>query len=551
MMLVLLIVIPAAAGLLCWLCSGLRGQWTRWISFVAMVAELAVAIDLWIMHPALKLVGGPWLVVYSVPWIPQWGIDFRLAMDGLSLLMILLTALLGALSVAVSWESIKERVAFFHLNLCLVTAGIVGVFLAEDLFLFYLFWELMLIPMYFVIAIWGHENKRFAAIKFVIFTQSGALLMLLAILALYFIHGAATGDYTFNYFKLLGTTMSAPLEMTLMLGFFVAFAIKLPAFPVHTWLPDAHTQAPTAGSVILAGLLLKTGAYGLIRFVVPLFPDAAMRFAPIAMILGVAGIIHGAALAFAQDDLKRLVAYTSISHLGFVLIGVFAWTTLALQGTVLQMIAHGLSTGALFIIAGSIQDRIHSRDMRQMGGFWSIAPRLGGMTMFFALASLGLPGMANFVGELMIFLGSFKQFPVYVIIAAGGLILATVYSLWIVFRAFHGEPPAQLHLKDLGAREVGILSVLAALLLWIGLFPQTVLNTAAPSIGGLRGGQSAVTAPASPDAVGPSRGATALRESGGPPGARPQSTHLRDADVLVLGDPPATGMNDDNQELYR
>lgn len=495
MILVLLVAIPIIAGILCFFFSGLAPRWNRWITFLAAVADFLLAGLLWLEHPSATLVGGPWIMTVSLPWVPQWGIDFRLATDGLSLLLILLTALLTALSVLISWTPIKERVAFFHLNINLVTAGIIGVFLAEDLFLFYLFWELMLIPMYFIIAIWGHENRRFAAIKFVIFTQSGALLMLLAILALYFIHGARTGDYTFNYFRLLGTPLPSPVAMALMLGFFAAFAIKLPAFPVHTWLPDAHTQAPTAGSVILAGLLLKTGAYGLIRFVIPLFPEAAHRFAPIAIILGVAGILYGAALAFAQDDLKRLVAYTSISHLGFVLIGVFAWNTLALQGAVIQMIAHGASTGALFIIVGSIQDRIHSRDMRAMGGFWTLAPRMGGMTMFFALASLGLPGMANFIGELLIFLGAYRSYPVYVIIAAVGLILATVYSLWVVFRAFHGAVRPGAKLPDLDPRELGSLSILAALLLWVGIFPQAVLNVSARAVEGLQGLRTAVTAP--------------------------------------------------------
>ena len=487
MILAVIVAIPLAAALLCWLFAGASALWSRWITLVAAIADLALAAAVWAAHPAASLVGGPWIAAFAAPWIPQWGIDFRLASDGLSLLMVLLTAVLSAVSVLVSWGPIKERVPFFHVSLNLVSAGILGVFLAEDLFLFYLFWELMLIPMYFVIAVWGHENRRFAAIKFVIFTQVGALLMLLAILALYFIHGEQTGRYTFDYFQLLGTPLSRSASMVIMLGFFAAFAIKLPAFPFHTWLPDAHTQAPTAGSVILAGLLLKTGAYGLIRFAVPLFPDAALRFAPIAMILGVAGILYGAALAFAQDDLKRLVAYTSISHLGFVLIGVFAWNTLALQGTVIQMIAHGLSTGALFILAGSLQDRLHTRDMRTMGGFWSSAPKMGGMALFFALASLGLPGLANFIGELLIFLGAFHSYPVYVILAAVGLILATVYSLMIIFRAFHGSPKENAKPPDLGARELGVLSLLGALLVWIGLFPQAVLNTSAPAVNALQG----------------------------------------------------------------
>lgn len=485
MILVILIAVPFAAGILAWGFGRLHHLAARWISLVAMVVDLVVSIALWIHHPGISITGGPWVSQIDLPWIPQWGIHFELAADGLSLLMIVLSALLGVAAVAISW-SVTENTSFYHLNLCWVMAGIFGVFVALDLFLFYLFWELMLIPMYFLIAVWGHENRRAAAIKFLLFTQAGGLLMLVAILALVMVHGEQTGVYTFDYFKLLGGTYDPRLEMGLMLGFFIAFAVKLPAFPVHTWLPDAHTQAPTAGSLILAGLLLKTGAYGFLRFVVPLFPHAAARFAEIAVILGVIGIIYGAVLAFAQTDLKRLVAYTSISHLGFVLLGVFAWNTLALQGVVVQMIAHGLSTGALFILVGSIQDRIHSRDMREMGGFWKLAPRMGGSTMFFALASLGLPGLANFVGEFLIFLGAFRVYPVLTIIATVGVIFATVYSLWIVYRAFQGAPAPNRHLSDLTVREIAVLGALGAALVWIGFFPQTVLNTASPALRGLQ-----------------------------------------------------------------
>ncbi len=495
MILLALVAVPVAGGLLGWALGRRSTLVPRWISLVAMVLDLGLSIVLWAEHPAASIGGGPWIAKLTLPWIPQWGIQFELAADGLSLLMIVLTALLGVASVIVSWSTVRERVAFYNLNLCLVIGGIVGVFVALDLFLFYLFWELMLIPMYFIIAIWGHEKRQAASIKFLLFTQAGGLLMLLAILALFFIHGATSGEYTFDYFKLLGTPLAPGVATAVMLGFFVAFAIKLPAVPVHTWLPDAHTQAPTAGSVILAGLLLKTGAYGLIRFVVPLFPNAALQFAPIAMILGVAGVIYGAALAFAQDDLKRLVAYTSISHLGFVLIGVFAWNTLALQGAIVTMVAHGLSTGALFILAGSIQDRLHTRDMRAMGGFWESAPRFGGIMLFFALASLGLPGLADFVGEFLVLLGTYAVAPVIAIIAAVGVVLSAVYALWMIYRTFQGRQAPGRALPDLKAREMAVLAVLAALLLWIGLFPQRVLDTAAPSINQLQAGRTALVVP--------------------------------------------------------
>ena len=320
MTLIWLIIIPLIAGIVSWVSARKNPVWARWISLSALFAQMLIIISLWIGH-AIELDSGHntvWIASVDWSWVPQLGIGFRLAMDGLSLLMVALTSLLGIAAVICSWTEIKDGVGFFHFNLMSCLAGIVGVFLAMDLVLFYFFWEVMLVPMYFLIGIWGHENRVYASIKFFIFTQAGGLLMLIAILGLYFLHGSSTGVYTFNYFDLLGTPLSSWSSMFLMLGFFAAFAVKLPVVPFHTWLPDAHTEAPTAGSVILAGLLLKTGAYGLIRFILPLFPAAAHTLAPVAMMLGVIGIIYGALLAFAQTDLKRLVAYSSVSHLGFV-----------------------------------------------------------------------------------------------------------------------------------------------------------------------------------------------------------------------------------------
>ena len=326
MILAFLILIPFLAGLAAWAANRWGPLWPRWVALAGLGVELFLACALWTQYAdrAVIAVEGPWLVQLHTPWVPQLGISFSLAMDGLSLLMVVLTAFLGIASVICSWTEIEEKVGFFHFNLMTVIAGIIGVFLAMDLVLFYVFWEVMLVPMYFLIAIWGHENRIYAALKFFIFTQAGGLLMLAAILALYFVHGQETGVYTFNYFELLSSPAGRS-SVWIMLGFFVAFVVKLPAVPFHTWLPDAHTEAPTAGSVILAGLLLKTGGYGLIRFVAQLFPDAAVSIAPWAMLLGVLSIIYGAVLAFAQSDLKRLVAYTSVSHLGFVLVGVFSW----------------------------------------------------------------------------------------------------------------------------------------------------------------------------------------------------------------------------------
>ncbi len=455
---------------------------------MALAIDLAIILKIWLEHFSRVTNPGQsaWLIEMDHTWIPQLGISFHLAMDGLSLLLVLLTVFLGIVSVVCSWKEIQDRVGFFHFNLMMVLGGIIGVFLALDLILFYFFWELMLVPMYFLIGIWGHENRVYAAIKFFIFTQAGGLFMLLAILGLYFIHGQNTGIYTFNYSELLGTSIAASTSMWLMLGFFIAFAVKLPVVPLHTWLPDAHTEAPTAGSVILAGLLLKTGAYGLLRFAVPLFPEAALAFAPVAMGLAVISIIYGAVMAFAQTDIKRLVAYTSVSHLGFALLGIFALNAISLQGAVMQMICHGLSTGALFVLVGMLQERIHTRDLNQMGGLWSTVPRLGGTALFFALASLGLPGLGNFVGEFLVLLGTYKTNAFLTVPAALGLVLSVVYALWMIQRAFYGPLPKVWRLPDLSVRETAVTGVMAAGLLWLGLNPQPVLNTASPVLSALQ-----------------------------------------------------------------
>ncbi|MCL4552932.1 MAG: NADH-quinone oxidoreductase subunit M [Candidatus Marsarchaeota archaeon] len=488
MILAWLIIIPVAGGLLAWILAPWGPKWPRWSSLAALAIDLAIVLKIWLEHFSGS--GNPgqgvWLLELDRAWIPQLGISFHLAMDGLSLLLVLLTIFLGIMSVVCSWKEIEDRIGFFHFNLMMVLAGIIGVFLALDMILFYFFWELMLVPMYFLIGIWGHENRIYAAIKFFIFTQAGGLFMLMAILGLYFIHGQNTGTYTFNYSELLGTSISASTSFWLMLGFFIAFAVKLPVVPIHTWLPDAHTEAPTAGSVILAGLLLKTGAYGLLRFVVPLFPETAVAFAPVAMGLAVISIIYGAVMAFAQSDVKRLVAYTSVSHLGFVLLGIFALNAISLQGAVMQMICHGLSTGALFILVGMLQERIHTRDMNQMGGLWSSVPRLSGIALFFALASLGLPGLGNFVGEFLVLMGTYKANAFLTVPAAFGLVLSVIYSLWMIQRTFYGPFQKSWKLPDLSIRETAITGVMAACLLWLGLNPQPVLNTAGSALSTLQ-----------------------------------------------------------------
>ena len=489
-----LILIPAIGGLLSWIAARWSTSAARWTALVACAGDFGLAVALWISHPTAGM-SGAMILEQNLRWVPQFGIRYHLAMDGLSLLLVLLTTLLGVVSVACSWREITDRVGAFHFSMLLLLSGILGVFLAFDLFLFYFFWELMLVPMYFVIGLWGHENRVYAAIKFFLFTFISGLFMLIAIIGLYVIHGRATGDYTFDYSRLIATAMSSRYAMWLMLGFFFAFAVKLPAVPLHTWLPDAHTEAPTAGSVILAGLLLKTGAYGMMRFAIPLFPGASAHLAPWAMVVGVVGILYGAVLAFAQRDLKRMVAYTSVSHLGFVLLGIYAGTELALQGAVVEIISHGITTGALFLLAGMLQERTHTRDLGKLGGLWATVPKMGGFTLLFALAALGLPGLGNFVGEFLVLLGTFQVSPAIAAVAAAGFIFSVIYAVRLVQASMHGPNESNWALPDLSLRETIILGSLAALIVWLGLYPRPTFTTARPSLQAIQQSLSAGGAP--------------------------------------------------------
>lgn len=484
MILASLIGILILGGLAAAILGRFNASYARWASLAALLANSWLALTIWSRYSKIKtfMQPGDWVVEWSVPWIPPLGIEFHLGIDGLSLILVSLTLFIGMLAVLASWTEIDRRVGLFHLNLMWVLAGIVGVFLALDLFLFYFFWELMLIPMYVLISVWGHENRVYASYKFFLFTQAGGLLMLIAILGLYAIHGQSAGEYTFDYNALLAADLSSASAWWLMWGFIIAFAVKLPAVPLHTWLPDAHTQAPTAGSVLLAGLLLKTGAYGLMRIALPLFPHAAERLAPVAMAIGVVGILYGAVLAFAQTDFKRLVAYTSVSHMGFVLVGVFSMNVWAYQGVVMQMIAHGLSASALFIVAGMLQKRLGVRDLGRLGGLWLVAPRLSGAAMIFVMASLGLPGLANFVAEFLILIGAFHASPVIASSAAIGLILATVYSLKLMHETFFGPNKQQWRMPDANPRELFVMAVIVIALVILGMRPQPVFNAARPAI---------------------------------------------------------------------
>jgi len=506
-MLPALIAIPFIAGLLCWLVERFNKRLPRWIALIGMTLTFLLSLVLWqygdfsgmskqVIAPQSAV---PWMAEFSVPWIPSFGISFHLAMDGMSLLMIALTGLLGVAAVACSWNEIQRRVGFFHLNLLWSLGGVIGVFLAIDLFLFFFFWEMMLVPIYFLIAIWGHDvvgkTKEYAATKFFIYTQASGLIMLVGILVLVIISYAQSGVVSFNYNDLLGTSLGG-WEYPIMLCFFIGFAVKLPILPFHGWLPDAHAQAPTAGSVDLAGVLIKTAAYGLIRFVLPLFPNASQEFAPIAMTLGTIGIFYGAWLAFMQTDMKRLLAYTSISHMGFVVLAIYAGTLLSLQGLMIQMLAHGLSSAALFIMAGQLYERLHTRDLTVMGGMWGQFRYYAPILMFFCAALLGIPGTGNFIGEFMILFGAFAQYPVFVVLATFSLVLAGLYSLILIYRALFGANKTKevaLHetrshglperpLKDLGRREISLLLVLAVGLVWLGLYPQPILDTSSHSM---------------------------------------------------------------------
>jgi NADH-quinone oxidoreductase subunit M len=490
MILLWLILIPFIGGLACWLGERAGGVgFPRWVALITMVIAFAISIGLWITGDySLAGVGTPnpqWVIEYRQEWIPRFGISVHLGLDGLSILLVCLTNLLGIAAVICSWREIDKNVGFFHLNLLWNLGGVVGVFLTLDMFLFFFLWEMMLVPMYFLIALWGHnapggKGRIYAATKFFIFTQASGLIMLVSILAMVFAHHEQFGVWSFDYEDLLKVKLDADTSYLIMLGFFIAFAVKTPAVPFHSWLPDAHSQAPTAGSVDLAGILLKTAAYGMLRFALPMFPEASASFAPVAMWLGVIGIVYGGIMVFAQNDIKRLVAFSSISHMGFVLVGIYAGTEQALQGVVMQMLAHGISAGALFILCGEIYERLHTRELSKMGGLWSRFAYLPPIALFFAMASLGLPGLGNFVGEFLILLGTWPISPLITILSATGLVLAAVYSLMMVQKAFHGPSSAEHDkLEDLNRREIGLMVSLMLILLWMGLYPQPFLDTTA------------------------------------------------------------------------
>ncbi|MDA8413532.1 MAG: NADH-quinone oxidoreductase subunit M [Desulfobacteraceae bacterium] len=445
------------------------------------IAGIELILTLWLYASWQSLAALParlpgFLLMEDAPWIPAFGIRYTLGLDGISLLMVMLTAFLFCVALVVSWNAITDRAGLFLALMLIMESGIMGVFLSLDLALFYLFWEVMLIPMFFLIGVWGHGRKIYSTIKFFLFTMFGSLLMLLAIVALHLIHARQSGVATFGLNELLGTQIAPGTQLWLFGAFLLAFAIKFPLFPLHTWLPDAHTDAPTAGSVILAGLLLKTGSYGLIRFGYPLFPQAAQTLTPLLYSLAVIGIIYASLVAFAQEDMKRLIAYSSIGHMGFVAIGIAAWQPVALSGAVIQMANHGVTTGALFCLVGMLDERAHTREIRAFGGLWGKIPRYSFFFLIFSLATLGLPGLNNFVGEFLVLAGTMRKAPLVAALAFVGIVLTLIYTVRLVQEVLFQKERQPLPLADLDLRELVLLSVLALLALWMGIHPAPLLE---------------------------------------------------------------------------
>ncbi len=474
-----LIVVPVVAAVVVMLIPERRRELVRPLGVILSLLPLPLAVLLFLRFERGE--AGFQFVERSV-WIERLGVTWHLGVDGISLLLVVLTTVLVPIALGASMH-IDRRVRLFVAMNLLLEAGLIGVFLSLDLFLFFVFFEVILIPMAFIIGIWGSENRIYAAIKFFLYTAFGSALMLAGIIALALIHRDQTGDMSFSYLAMLDLDLTTGVQRWLFGAFALAFAIKVPIFPFHTWLPDAHVEAPTAGSVLLAGVLLKLGTYGLLRFNLPLFPEATLDFVPFLAALGVVGVIYGAVVAIVQPDLKKLVAYSSVSHLGFIVLGTFALTSQSLEGGVVQMINHGLTTGALFLLVGMIYERRHTKLIADFGGLSSSTPVLAGMFLFIAFASIGLPGLNGFVGEFLILMGSYPTLPVYTVVAALGVILAAVYLLWAYERVFTGPitDPANREVPDLTTGEALLFVPLVALIVLLGVYPKVALDVIGPS----------------------------------------------------------------------
>ena len=451
---------------------------------VALVVSALVFAETLLLWARFNASSAGFQFVERHEWIPAFGITYFVGVDGISLLLVVLTAFLTPLALLSAWESVHRRTRAFCMFLLLLESAMIGVFVSLDLFLFYVFWDAMLVPMYFLIGIWGYDRRIYAAVKFILFTMTGSVLMLIAILSVAYLHSTATGTYSFDLVELVQTGVPPEWQMWPFLAFAVAFAIKVPLFPFHTWLPDAHVEAPTAGSVILAGVLLKMGTYGLVRFAFPLFPQAAHFFAPALATLAVVGIIYGALVAMVQPDMKKLVAYSSVSHLGFVVLGICAMNTQGIQGAVYQMLNHGVSTGGLFLIVGMLSDRRHTRLISEYGGLKNVVPHLVAAFLIVTLSSIGLPGLNGFVGEFLILLGAFRADPRLAAFAASGVVLSATYMLWMFQRVNYGEVTNEKNagLTDLRPREWAVLVPIVALVVLMGVLPNLFLRPMEPSV---------------------------------------------------------------------
>lgn len=453
-------------------------------SMSLLVSFVTLLLSIWLYAMFDPLANGMQFEI-NMPWVTSLGIHYHMGIDGISLLLILLTAVLTTLAILASWKSIITGVKGYYISMLLLATGMTGVFCALDLFLFYVFWEVMLVPMYFIIGVWGGPRRVYAAIKFILFTMFGSLLMLVAILYVLFEYQQYSGEFSFDMMRIIrDLPLSYSQQLWLFGAFALAFAIKVPLFPFHTWLPDAHVEAPTAGSVILAGVLLKMGAYGFVRICLPLFPEATLAYLPYISVLSVIAIIYGALVAMVQRDVKSLVAFSSVSHMGFVMLGMFALNLQGLEGSILQMINHGISTGALFLLVGMLYDRRHTRLIEDFGGIAKVMPVFSAIFMIVTLSSIGLPLTNGFVGEFLILLGVFKANTVYGVLAATGVILSACYMLWMYQRVFYGKvtKPENKALKDLDWREKIILIPVVLLVFWIGIYPKPFLERIEPAV---------------------------------------------------------------------
>jgi NADH-quinone oxidoreductase subunit M len=477
--------LPLVGAFVCFLT---RGPSAKTIALVISLLTFAISLFLWPMYDVgvhglrgwetFQLTEGPYL------WVPDLGITYFLGVDGIAVLLVLLTTLMTPIVIYSSFGSIKENAHLYMGFLLLLETGMVGTFTALDTFLFYVFWELMLIPMYFIIGMWGGPRRIYATLKFFVYTMAGSLLMLVAILALYVYHHQQFGTWSSNLLDLYRLDLPFQSEKWLFWAFVAAFAVKVPMFPVHTWLPDAHVEAPTGGSVILAGVLLKMGTFGFVRYALPLFPEATIQYGPTLVALAVIGIVYGALVAMIQEDIKKLVAYSSVSHMGAVMLGIFALNPEGMSGAVYQMLGHGLSTGALFLCVGMIYDRRHTRLIAEYGGLAKSVPLYATLLLFITLSSIGLPGLNGFVGEILILLGAFEHHPVATVIAATGVIWGAVYMLWVYQRVAFGplQNHANKHLEDLKGSEIAYMLPIVALVILMGVYPEPFLAKMEPSV---------------------------------------------------------------------